>query len=327
VNTESAGDAAMRAELRQVMDEEVDRLPARYRLPVVLCYLQGATLTEAAQRLSCPVGTVSGRLARARDLLRVRLARRGLGISSAALATLLAEQSSAAVPPMLIATTAEAAVAVAAGTFGAAGISESVLTLTEGTVKAMFLTKVKIAMLWVLAAGGAGVGVWAGYPHRQADPPKDDPAPAAVRAVNPPAAKANNKQPEAVFVPPALDDVAVKELLKDSKASPRLKTLLTERHAAARTWVQLRWYQYLAGRSTLDILIEASDKLLEAERELYANPKDQLQAWKRHVRLLQEVEKVLKAQFDAGRASEADYAQAQFFRLTAEIGLERAQEK
>jgi hypothetical protein len=192
----------------------------------------------------------------------------------------------------------------------------------------MFVTKVKIALLWVLAAGGAGVGVWAGYPQPQKDPPSKDPEPpAAARRADPPPAKANNDAPEPANELPALDEAAVKKLVEGSKASPRLQTLLTERHAAARTWAQTRWQQYLAGRGTLDILIQSSDKLLEAERDLYTSRKEQAEALKRQVQRLQEVEKVVKAQFEAGRASLADYAQAQFYRLNAEIGVERAQEK
>jgi RNA polymerase sigma factor (sigma-70 family) len=325
---ESAVEATMRSELRRVMDEEVHRLPTRYRLPVVLCYLEGATLAEAAQRLGCPAGTVSGRLARARDLLRGRLMRRGLAISSAALATWLPKESAAAVPPALIASTAEAAVAVVAGTAAAVGISPSVLTLTERTVKAMFLTKVKIAMLWVLAAGGAGVGVWAGYPHPQKDPPKKDPdPPAAVRPVNPAPAKVNNDVPEPAKELPMLAEADVKKLAKESKVSPRMQTLLTERHAAARTEVRTRYEQFVAGRGTLDIFVGASGRLLEAERDLYPTRKDQAAAWLRHVQRLTEVEKIVKAHFEAGKASLADHAQITFFVLSAEIGLERAQEK
>jgi RNA polymerase sigma factor (sigma-70 family) len=84
-DTGPAADAC-RAELQSILDEEVGRLPERYRAPVVLCLLEGLTYDEAARRLGCPIGTLGVRLSRGRELLRARLTRRGVAPASAAFA-------------------------------------------------------------------------------------------------------------------------------------------------------------------------------------------------------------------------------------------------
>jgi RNA polymerase sigma factor (sigma-70 family) len=78
-------------ELRPVLHEEVNRLPYKLRIPVILSYLEGMTNEEVAELLQWPVGTVKGRLSRARDLLRSRLTRRGLALSAAFLVKVLSE--------------------------------------------------------------------------------------------------------------------------------------------------------------------------------------------------------------------------------------------
>src|SRR6516162_1777976 len=92
-------DEASRRELFDVLDEEVGRLPNKYRAPVVLCYLQGKTHEEAASQLGWPSGSMSRHLARAHDLLRERLVRRGVVLSATLLTAAIEEKALAATVP------------------------------------------------------------------------------------------------------------------------------------------------------------------------------------------------------------------------------------
>jgi RNA polymerase sigma factor (sigma-70 family) len=154
-------DAAWR-ELRPLLDQEVSRLPEKYRVPVVLCYLESRTYEEAARQLGCSRGTVSTRLTRARELLRRRLARRGLTLSAALLATLLIERAASGAAPVGLADAAvRIARGVAAGRAAAGLVSAKVVSLTEGALHAMFATKLKVltSVLLAVAVVGAGAGI------------------------------------------------------------------------------------------------------------------------------------------------------------------------
>jgi RNA polymerase sigma factor (sigma-70 family) len=150
-----------------ILHDELNRLPSKYRTPMVLCYLDGLTNEEAAGQLNCPVGTVKTRLNRARDLLRNRLARRGVALTPAILAGLLLTPAtaSAAVPPALSAATLQAATLFAAGK-AALGTSASVSALAEAAVHSMFLSKLKAVASVVLAVGLAGGGVGLAWQHK-----------------------------------------------------------------------------------------------------------------------------------------------------------------
>ncbi len=108
------------ADVGAALHAEVTRLPAKYRVPVVLCYFEGRTHDEAAAALSWPVGTVRCRLSRARDLLRTRLTRRGLAPASLAGAALSARAARAEVPAPLFHATLAAALRVAPSSAAAA---------------------------------------------------------------------------------------------------------------------------------------------------------------------------------------------------------------
>src|SRR5207248_4346115 len=102
--------------VRQVLDEEIGRLPEHYRRPFVLCYLEGRTNEDAARQLGCPKGTVLSRLARARKRLAEGLTRRGVTLSVPALAALLsAEGLRAAVHPAVAGAPARAGVLAGTG--------------------------------------------------------------------------------------------------------------------------------------------------------------------------------------------------------------------
>jgi RNA polymerase sigma factor (sigma-70 family) len=142
------------AELRDVLDEELSRLAEKYRGPVVLCCLEGLTNEEAARRLLIPAGTLKTRLARARELLAGRLAKRGLAVGAGLLSGPVFPQGvPAAVPVSLVDASLRGAVAGAAA-------SGPVMTLTEGVLRAMMLTKLKLtAAALAVGVALAGTGV------------------------------------------------------------------------------------------------------------------------------------------------------------------------
>ncbi len=150
---EAADRADVWGDLRPLLDQELNRLPDKYRVPVVLCDLEERTLRDVAQQLGIPAGTLSGRLTTARRLLAGRLARHGLALSAGALTAALSQGvASASVPPPLVASTVHAATAAAAGQT-AGVVSAQVAALAAGVLKAMLVKTLKTASAVLLAAG------------------------------------------------------------------------------------------------------------------------------------------------------------------------------
>ncbi len=210
-------------ELRPLLLEEVNRLPAKYRTPIILCYLEGKTLEEAAHSLGWPKGTVSGRLARARDLLRGRLVRRGLATSVAALIAALSPEETTAMTPIF------RSVVQAAMRFANHGVGSTIcippqsVLLAEGMLRTMYLTKIKAILATVLTMVVLGSGahltashIWSTKPATEENVSLDSAS--AKRARAPGREKANaeaavspskGKPEEPSTKPPVVESVSI----------------------------------------------------------------------------------------------------------------------
>jgi RNA polymerase sigma factor (sigma-70 family) len=138
-----------------VLFQEIDRLPERYRLPIVLCDLEDYTYEESAQRLGWPVGTVKSRIARGRSRLKARLTRRGLVLPAGLLAIDVATNRIRAAPPApLVRATLRAAANIAAAPVrSTVSVASPVESLTKGDLTTMYLTRVRAIALTATIAG------------------------------------------------------------------------------------------------------------------------------------------------------------------------------
>jgi RNA polymerase sigma factor (sigma-70 family) len=206
-------------ELLPVIDQELTRLPKKYRAPLVLCYLEGHTRDEAAQRLGCPLGTLKSRLERGRELLRTSLARRGLTLSAALFASLLSQSvSPAAVPTTLVRATVQGALTILSAK-AAAVISAPVTALVQTWLRGMFIAKLKLAVI-VLTVGvaAAGTGLLA---QRSLAPQQDQPRVDGERQT---ATKVSN-QPQPVKEIQARTDAGLPEGAVARLGSPKWRNL------------------------------------------------------------------------------------------------------
>lgn len=144
-------------EVKQLLDEELDRLPQRLRELIVLVDLEGLTRSEAARRLAVPPGTVSSRLARGRELLKQRLVRRGVQVSVSGIGVVLPRLAEAAptLPDEMVRETVSAATLYASGTTAGLPVSNHTVVLTREVIHTMLLaklTKITTATFLVAAA-------------------------------------------------------------------------------------------------------------------------------------------------------------------------------
>jgi RNA polymerase sigma factor (sigma-70 family) len=277
------------------LHEEVDRLPEKYRAPIVLCYWQGLTYEAAAQQLGCPVGTLSVRLKRAKDRLKTRLTRRGATVPAGLLAAGAAAPASSATfsIPLAEATARAALRCSAANTVVAGAISATVSTLTHGVLNSMALTKLKIIALFVgslslvAVSGTTIVG-------QQASTGRAKPKPAA-----------------------------------NVKEAPRREDpeLAVRRHVveAARRRMEAQRKFYEEGRITIDRFLSALTRVKDAEVAAARTQNERLAAIKVYVERLEDVETREKAALDAGTSTAADVEEVVLERELADMELRRAQ--
>ncbi len=170
----TADRALLDGEQAEALHREIDRLPGAFRMPVVLCYFEGLTLDEAAHRLRWPVGTLRSRLARAREKLRRALTRRGVVLSTAAMAASLAPRSaSASVSSLLCDSTTRAAIQFVARHAAGGALAAPAAAQAQEVLRTMLLHKIKLAAmsLLVIATLAAGAG-WLARPLVMGDEPR-----------------------------------------------------------------------------------------------------------------------------------------------------------
>lgn len=163
-------------DLQNVLDEELQRVPQKYRAPFILCCLEGKTRDEAARFLGLPLTTVGSRLEAGREALRRRLAQRGIAFSLALVGAAMSAKSAAAVPAEFAATTVQAALHIAAGGNASTVVSGNVAFLVQRGIHAMFLAKLKIGLLCGLVLAATCIAAWYTVPNTSAqDAPKQPP--------------------------------------------------------------------------------------------------------------------------------------------------------
>ncbi len=139
-------------EIGSIIDEELHRLPEPFRTTAILCHLEGKSIDEVALLLGCPRGTVASRLTRARDRLRLRLTRRGVGLGAMSLSvSLFPAFTSANVPSAWVAAIVRTVCPISTGqTVATATLPNKVLTLTEEVLRAMFFKKLTQLMAFLV---------------------------------------------------------------------------------------------------------------------------------------------------------------------------------
>ncbi len=209
-----------RDDLLPILDEELNRLPDRYRAALLACELEGRSRREAAQQLGIPEGTLSTYLARGRKRLRDRLRRRGIDLDVGPIAVSSRPMVEPVIPDRLIGPTVRAALAPASGAAGT--VPASVASLAERVLKMMFLARMTLIVALLLTAASSaltavvlGLPATAVAPRSPDDPPKAGPDDLPGRVVDKTGAGVAGIQVWALDGPPRAPETVARAMTDD----------------------------------------------------------------------------------------------------------------
>jgi RNA polymerase sigma factor (sigma-70 family) len=297
VAIEVAGQAQSSNEMDSAIDEELNRLPERYRLPILLCELQGKTHKDAASTLGWPEGTLSVRLMRGKQMLSKRLTRRGL--APAALLALASTEATAGVSRTRLHSAFDAA------KNGFASPNGPINELADGVLRMISLNKLKtigVSVVAIVVTISAMTVL-----QRTISSAASLEAGALVQEGDDEIKKRPNEQPQKV----------------DSKEV--ILSLKKERIDALRKLRDWRQKNYSEGRENVsDYLIEAERLLLAAELDISKNSRERLNCYEHALKRVNPVATVDDAKFKAGKIAPSNYYLMAAFRLELQILREEA---
>jgi RNA polymerase sigma factor (sigma-70 family) len=263
----AAPDEAMGRDLSPVLDAELRRLPDRLRTPVVLCYLQGRTVRDAARLMECPRGTVLSRLAKARGLLRTRLTRRGLTVTGGLVAAGAGLPNAAAqVPAPLLAATLRAALALSSGAGAGVGSAQA-FGLARQLLRAASVARLRQVAAGALALAAVAVGACLAAFQSPAGPPSDPAPKAAPRAAEaPPADRLGDPLPQKALARLGTVRLRHGQMVQNASFSPDGRLLASASGDGVRVWDaatgKLRGQVGPAGRFAAAVAYASGGKVL-----------------------------------------------------------------
>jgi RNA polymerase sigma factor (sigma-70 family) len=277
-------------ELPAALDEELNQLADKYRIPFVLCELEGSSQRDAARQLGWPEGTLFVRLMRAKKLLAHRLRKRGFG-PAAGMAAFVSANTTAEASATLVAQTVKAATLFAAGKMGV--VSTQAVALAEGVLMSLFFSNLKMiacVLLIGLAGAGAILSLTALNAGQQAGPPK---------AAAPDQAKDSAKQANLA-----------------APANAEVRKAIARRIKALQESADARIREFIVGKTSVsDYVVDAIRLLLAAELDASETDQERKESAQRALALIQPLKEPLDRRFVAGTIGPATYYHlaAQYF--------------